>query len=994
MIKKLTLSLIVMIGLMLMMIGSVSATDKISAITSTADRLVTLQSSSDTGWDWEVTGLIEHSGNPSAYNMYGVVILGLLDAYEETGTQSYLDAATAMANHMTSGNASLGEFYKRVGEQESAGAYDYQFLMRYAEVSGNSDYSDYAIALWNWNKANTAIFASPEALNDALLGWAGSDPGAASWMLAAFGTAIHAMGDDTFATGCADLIVADLAENGEGWLVGDHMALAESLEFLSELDSVTYSSTIDSIITDLIDAQQAGGYWDDGFAGTFQDTVYPVRALAVYGGIDGLNTARKGAAWLIVNQLGNGGWLEDDDKEYSEQDAEALRALIATAAPVTNDGKSYYTIQSAIDYASLGDTIEVAAGTYDEQVIIDKSLTLQGAGDTTIIQPSGAEVLTTVKTTPWLNGGTKPMAAIVFVDAADEVTVRDLKIDGSLITTLPSGISVDHWVAGLAYLETSGTIESVSVQGYPQLGTRSCGIWTSATSLVSDVEVKQSDVIGYNRGSIYACGETLTVDFNHNEIYGPGEIVAQVPNGMFFLEGATGSATYNTITDLAYTGETYRSTGIGTFRPGPNLVFGYNEIYNVQNAFAIAGGSGATIEYNYVHDCHTGVKLEAITYWEPYDRARNVMIQYNDIMNNDFAIRAGGDMGDGNVAHYNNFVGNLGTEWFWDPDTWIGAVSNVHQTYILDAINNWWGCNEGPGELGCDTVSANVAYDPWTTQGQDTVTTTPGVPEVVNTSGTDTEMTITTNATQTDATVTVQQYTENPEADTGLITITGLDVYLEITTDIPDEEITEIVIKIYYDPANLEAEGISELSLKPYWWNPSTEEWEVITGYGVNRDENYVYFTVTHLSLFTLGGSEGNVGGEGGDFISLTVPDFIDYGDLYSTPGRETAVQAINLTNAGSLSIVVTPIWESGAEIFKRIKFSDDDVTYSMITGGVGPESDYSTTTIDAVVVSNDPLIFANTVPVWTKIKIALDDSLAKLVGPQLGTIYFSAGEA
>ncbi|GAJ14570.1 unnamed protein product, partial [marine sediment metagenome] len=246
-----------------------------------------------------------------------------LDAYEETDTESYLAAATGMAAHMTQGTASNGDFYKRGGEQEPAGAYDYQFLMQYAEASGNSDYSAYATALWEWNKVNTDIFTSPSALNDELLGWAGSDPGAAAWQLAAFGEASRLMGDGEFATGCADLIVADLdPETGQAWLVGDHMALAETLEFLNELDSLAYSSTIDNITAALVAAQQTDGCWNDGYAGTFQDTAYAVRALAVYGGTDGLNAARKGAAWLIANQLDNGGWLdlyEGNKYEFSEQ---------------------------------------------------------------------------------------------------------------------------------------------------------------------------------------------------------------------------------------------------------------------------------------------------------------------------------------------------------------------------------------------------------------------------------------------------------------------------------------------------------------------------------------------------------------------------------------------------------------------------------------------------------------------------------------------------
>jgi len=31
----------------------------------------------------------------------------------------------------------------------------------------------------------------------------------------------------------------------------------------------------------------------------------------------------------------------------------------------------------------------------------------------------------------------------------------------------------------------------------------------------------------------------------------------------------------------------------------------------------------------------------------------------------------------------------------------------------ISAINNWWGCNAGPGNSGCDTASENVDYDPW-----------------------------------------------------------------------------------------------------------------------------------------------------------------------------------------------------------------------------------------------------------------------------------------
>jgi len=69
--------------------------------------------------------------------------------------------------------------------------------------------------------------------------------------------------------------------------------------------------------------------------------------------------------------------------------ARATYTLIVTRAPVynVNTGTGYQTIQAAIDEAGNGNTIEVAAGTYTEDVTIGKPLTITGApgrGATTI----------------------------------------------------------------------------------------------------------------------------------------------------------------------------------------------------------------------------------------------------------------------------------------------------------------------------------------------------------------------------------------------------------------------------------------------------------------------------------------------------------------------------------------------------------------------------------------------------------------------------------
>jgi parallel beta-helix repeat protein len=61
------------------------------------------------------------------------------------------------------------------------------------------------------------------------------------------------------------------------------------------------------------------------------------------------------------------------------------------------------------------------------------------------------------------------------------------------------------------------------------------------------------------------------------------------------------------------------------------------------------------------------------------------------------------DAGTGNVFNCNNIYGNAGD----GMENQIGAT--------VDAENNWWGCDGGPGAGGCDTVVGNVDYDPWLT---------------------------------------------------------------------------------------------------------------------------------------------------------------------------------------------------------------------------------------------------------------------------------------
>jgi hypothetical protein len=147
-------------------------------------------------------------------------------------------------------------------------------------------------------------------------------------------------------------------------------------------------------------------------------------------------------------------------------------------------GQTYSTIQAAITAASDGDTIIVHAGTYDEQVVVDKSLTIQGEGDATIVKPSSANKLTTILSGQW-RGATKQIAGIIVANVATggSVTIKNLKVDGGSITAKPTGAD---YVAGIFYRETGGTIDTVTVVdmtvGATGTAVRGYGIYLSAVA--------------------------------------------------------------------------------------------------------------------------------------------------------------------------------------------------------------------------------------------------------------------------------------------------------------------------------------------------------------------------------------------------------------------------------------------------------------------------------------------------------------------------------
>ena len=718
--------------------------DRVTAITRTADRLVALQSPIDNGWDWKVTDRTAHTDGPSAYNLYGVTALGLIDAYELTATQSYLGAAKLVADMMESYDTD----YKAFKEADPLGwgfghSFDLRFLMSYAEASEDTNYSDFAKGYWAWVKAREL---TPPAVNVYADGKQEEfyqfyvqyySHGFAAWGTGDFGLAALAMGDTPWADNMATVLAGhlyEIAETDECRFIG----WGKALEFLNAVDSTAYSTQIASLIESLTTSQNDDGSWGTGqnTEGYAQDAAYAIMGLTAVGGVDAIAAAQDGADWLVTNQgygAIEGGWNNSIDSiEYSETDSEALQALASVPAPVTIGEKGYYSIQSAIDSANPGDTIEAAAGTYDEQVVINDSLTLQGAGDTTVIQPSSESKLTSLyilgtQDGAYWNG--RKLASIISVDDAGSVTVKDLKVDGAKINSAPAGT---HYIVGISYGETAGTIDDVTVVNMDTTpvtaGDRTYGIWLDAVGDTAlSVEVKNSIITIYNKNGINARGAKLTADIHHNTVTGPGESPC-VPNGILLINGAKGTVSSNTITSHGYTDIEWTACGIATWDVA-GVMLENNTISDSGSGIGLSGESGVSGTTGTIIQNNTITGAERGIYLECPDTTNNI-ITSNDLSGNDYGIYLGGpdsptydageEVGLGNEAHNNDIVGN--TEY---------GVANFNPDISFDATYNYWGHPSGPGrDKGKgkgkgpgrgDRVSENVRYQPWLTKPFQTV---------------------------------------------------------------------------------------------------------------------------------------------------------------------------------------------------------------------------------------------------------------------------------
>ena len=220
----------------------------------------------------------------------------------------------------------------------------------------------------------------------------------------------------------------------------------------------------------------------------------------------------------------------------------------ATALDCNASHVAFSTVQAAVNAGIAGDTIQICPGTYNEQVAVTTShLTIRGSGSgLTVLRPTSV-VHNAV------NVFGNPLAAILLVKDAADVTIANLTIDGS---AADSGASIAPpcpflpFYTGIYLRNSSGRVETAHVTGIQSATACAFAIRAEA----GDFVVKASLFDHYGTTGI-ACGFSGTrCILTGNTIRGRGPVDDEVQVGIQIRSGAAGKISGNVITDHAFIG--------------------------------------------------------------------------------------------------------------------------------------------------------------------------------------------------------------------------------------------------------------------------------------------------------------------------------------------------------------------------------------------------------------------------------------------------------
>lgn len=270
------------------------------------------------------------------------------------------------------------------------------------------------------------------------------------------------------------------------------------------------------------------------------------------------------------------------------------------------------SIQTAIDNATSGQAILVKEGTYDEQLIITKNITLAGEGEVVISGPTDYDTLQAVEREAEDTSHTGNMYALIVIKGAtvnlNNITVKGI-VDRATATTF---VKPEHRYVGVLVYDSTANLENVKILdinsnfGVPaslfhnQTG---YGIYVAGTQ-VSNLTVNNCEIKNFQKNGIDVRTSNAVAKITNTTIEGVGETEKIAQNGIV-LFNTNHTITGNTFKNFRYTpgvdatDRTSESTGIWKQVPSSNSD---DENTAIRNTLTSA---------NKFENCQVNVKVKA-----------------------------------------------------------------------------------------------------------------------------------------------------------------------------------------------------------------------------------------------------------------------------------------------------------------------------------------------------------------------------------------------
>jgi nitrous oxidase accessory protein NosD len=425
----------------------------------------------------------------------------------------------------------------------------------------------------------------------------------------------------------------------------------------------------------------------------------------------------------------------------------AVLGLFALATPawgmgqtVCAKGCAFTKIQAAIEAASSGATITIGKGSYFENVVVNKPLTLTGSGKSSVIYPALDE--------PTCEGGSLcegKASNIVLVEASD-VTITNLQLNGDN-PNITSSV-----VVGGADISARNGIITNHLKGVPYMNLT-----------VSNVKVLNV----YLRG-IYASTSGGTFNFNHDQVSNVQGEEASVAMFAFENSGVMESNKVSEANDAIsenwskgsqFLNNTIKNSGSGVHSDNNGGAGGVADVIagnkvssckpNGYGVFVFAPYVAATVENNKIKGCAVGL---AVFGSQPGETSSVSPTFANNMVSGAGAstTEPGGTVGallttdllgfghaDVMATLTHNRIERFGTGVIvtqtkpTNSDTAGGQATVIaHDNTIakdgigadgetgtvFEAQNSWWGCPQGPNmSPKCDSAVGTTSSTPWLT---------------------------------------------------------------------------------------------------------------------------------------------------------------------------------------------------------------------------------------------------------------------------------------